>query len=204
MLTGVLPITANTDTKSIAMVFVGRAIGGATGAVLFAMVLSRCHPWRIISVAYIAMATSLASLPWIGHVIGVAAMYGLGGMGYCIADVDFLSRLPSHRGRHFADDIKLCAHYGVIAVYNSCHFQGLTLSKWFTCSSGTQFWKFTCPAKMSTCPTDICTSPVKLTDTAEKRNTCPYWKITCPVEHITIKFLCTGTRSTCPGHAGTP
>ena len=86
-----LQITANTDTKSIAMVFVGRAIGGATGAVLFAMVLSRCHPWRIISVAYIAMATSLASLPWIGHVIGVAAMYGLGGMGYCIADAGELT-----------------------------------------------------------------------------------------------------------------
>ena len=86
-----LQITANTDTKSIAMVFIGRAIGGATGAVLFATVLSRCHPWRILGAAYIAMATSLTSLPWIGHVIGVTAMYGLGGMGYCIADAGELA-----------------------------------------------------------------------------------------------------------------
>ena len=65
--------------------------------------------------------------------------------------------------------------------------QGLTFSKWFTCPSGTQFWKFTCPAKIFTCPTDICTGPVKLTYTAEKRSTCPYWKITCPVRHVTTK-----------------
>ena len=39
--------------------------------------------------------------------------------------------------------------------------QGLTLSIWFTCPSGTWFWKFTCPAKIFTYPANICTSPVK-------------------------------------------
>ena len=65
--------------------------------------------------------------------------------------------------------------------------QGSTLSIWFTCSSGTWFWKFTCPAKIFTCPANICTSPVKLTYTAGKISTCPYWKITCPVGHVSTK-----------------
>ena len=41
-------------------------------------------------------------------------------------------------------------------------WQGLTLSIWFTCPSGTWFWKWTCPAKIFMCPANICTSPVKL------------------------------------------
>ena len=65
--------------------------------------------------------------------------------------------------------------------------QGLTLSIWFTCPSGTWFWKFTCPAKIFTCPANICTSPVKLMYTAGKISTCPDWKITCPLGHVTTK-----------------
>ena len=34
--------------------------------------------------------------------------------------------------------------------------QGLTLSIWLTCPSGTWFWKFTCPAKNFMCPANIC------------------------------------------------
>ena len=66
--------------------------------------------------------------------------------------------------------------------------QGLTLSIWFTCSSGTWFWKFTCSAKIFTCPANICTSPVKLMYIPGKISTCPDWKITCPVGHVTTKF----------------
>ena len=65
--------------------------------------------------------------------------------------------------------------------------QGLTLSVWLTCPSGTWFWKFTCPAKICMCPANICTSPVKLMYTAGKISTCPDWKITCPVGHVTTK-----------------
>ena len=65
--------------------------------------------------------------------------------------------------------------------------QGLTLSIWFTCPSGTWFWKFTCPAKIFMCPANICTSPVKVMYTAGKIGTCPDWKITCPVRHATAK-----------------
>ena len=46
--------------------------------------------------------------------------------------------------------------------------QGLTLSIWFTCPSGTWFWQFTCPANFFTCPANICTSPLKLMYTAGK------------------------------------
>ena len=65
--------------------------------------------------------------------------------------------------------------------------QGLTLSIWFTCPSGTWFWKFTCPAKIFMCPAKICTSPVKFMYTAGKISTCPDWKFTCPVGHVTTK-----------------
>ena len=72
--------------------------------------------------------------------------------------------------RHMKDQIKI---------------QGLTLSIWFTCPSGTWIWKCTCPAKIFTCPANICTSPVKLMYTSGKISTCPDWKITCPVGHVT-------------------
>ena len=88
-----LQITANTNTKSITMVFVGRAIGCAAGAVLFALVLSKFNPWRILAAGYVAMATSLASLPWIGHVSAVTAMYGLGGIGYSIGEAGKLLQI---------------------------------------------------------------------------------------------------------------
>ena len=65
------------------------------------------------------------------------------------------------------------------------HTQGLTLSIWFTCPSGTCFLKFTCPAKIFTCPEKICTNPVKPMYTAGKVNTCPDLKITCPAGHVT-------------------
>ena len=66
--------------------------------------------------------------------------------------------------------------------------QGLSLSIWFTCPSGTWFWKFTCHANIFMCPANICISPVKLMYTAGKISTCPDWKITCPVGHVTTKF----------------
>ena len=65
--------------------------------------------------------------------------------------------------------------------------QGLILSIWFKCPSGMWFWKFTCPAKISTCSATICASLVKLVNTAGKICTCPDWKITCPVGHVTTK-----------------
>ena len=39
--------------------------------------------------------------------------------------------------------------------------QGLTLSIWFTCPSGTWFWKFTCPAKFFMCPSQYLYKPCK-------------------------------------------
>ena len=88
-------------------------------------------------------------------------------------------------------------HDGISVCKNWCSWidcmewllsvQGLTLSIWFTCPSGTWFWKLTCPAKIFTCPANICTSPVKLMYTAGKIMTCPDLKITCPVGHVTTK-----------------
>ena len=67
-------------------------------------------------------------------------------------------------------------------------FRSLTLSIWFTCPSGTWFWRFTCPVKIFTCPANICTSPLKLLYIAGEISTCCDWKITCPVGHITTKI----------------
>ena len=81
-----LQITANTTTKSISMVFIGRAIGGLTGALLFALVLTKWNQWRVMAAAFVAMATSMASMPWLGNVIAVTVVYGIAGAGYNIAD----------------------------------------------------------------------------------------------------------------------
>ena len=97
-----LQITANTNTKSITMVFVGRAIGCAAGAVLFALVLSKFNPWRILAAGYVAMATSLASLPWIDHVSAVTAMYGLGGIGYSIGEAGKFLRIHTTSYKYIA------------------------------------------------------------------------------------------------------
>ena len=81
-----LQMTANTTIKSISMVFIGRAIGGLTGSLLFALVLSRWNQWRVMAVAYVVMATSMVSMPWLGDVIAVIVIYGIAGVGYTVAD----------------------------------------------------------------------------------------------------------------------
>ena len=81
-----LQITANTTTKSIAMVFIGRAIGGLTGSLLFALVLARWNQWRVMAAAFVTMATSMASMPWLGNVIAVTVVYGIAGAGFNVAD----------------------------------------------------------------------------------------------------------------------
>ena len=68
--------------------------------------------------------------------------------------------------------------------------QGLTLSIWFTCPSGTWFWKFTCPAKIFMCPTNICTSPVKLYVHCWENKYMPRLKNHLPCRARNHKSLC--------------
>ena len=88
---------------------------------------------------------------------------------------------------------------------NLINNQGLTLSIWFTCPSGTWFWKLTCSAKIFTCPANICTSPVKLNVCCWENKYMPWLKKSLAQSGTQPqKFMCPGTRSTCPGHADTP
>ena len=81
-----LQITANTTTKSISMVFIGRAIGGLTGSLLFALVLAKRNRWHVMAAAFVVMATAMASMPWLGNVIALTVVYGIAGTGFSVAD----------------------------------------------------------------------------------------------------------------------
>ena len=102
-----LQITANTTTKSMTMVFLGRSIGGMLGSVLYACILYRLNRWLVLAVSFSTMAAVMTSLPWLGHVIAMAVVYGIGGVAFNIADIGkmgtycyvfiifFLSKYPS-------------------------------------------------------------------------------------------------------------
>ena len=68
--------------------------------------------------------------------------------------------------------------------------QGLTLSIWFTCPSGTWFWKLTCPAKIFTCPAIICTKPCKIYEYCWENKYMPWLKNHLPSWARNPKNLC--------------
>ena len=80
-------MTANATTKSMTMVFIGRSLAGFIGSALFAFSLSRLNRTLVLAAAYITMAAVMTSLPWLGHVIAMTVVYGIGGVAYTIADV---------------------------------------------------------------------------------------------------------------------
>ena len=68
--------------------------------------------------------------------------------------------------------------------------QGLTLSIWFTCSSGTWLWKLTCPANIFTCPDNICSKPCKTYVYCWENKYMPWLKNHLPSWARSHKSLC--------------
>ena len=68
------------------MIFIGRSLGGMIGAALFAFVFAKMNRSLVLAAAFFTMALVMTSLPWLGDVIAVTAVYGIGGVGYSVAD----------------------------------------------------------------------------------------------------------------------